>query len=106
MTSTPLLDWRPESKARASDPETSHAAARQSRGLAGEHHRRILRALQHVLEDGTAEDLARVTGMETHQVNRRTGELLSAGLIELTGEARKNSAGRMMRVFRRKASDG
>lgn len=94
-----LLDWCLEHKARASDPETSHSAARQAKGLAGEHQRLILAELYYW--PMTAEDMARHTGLEVSQVQRRLKELLTAGLIELTGETRVNSNGRRMRVFRR-----
>lgn len=99
MADLPLLDWHPEHKARRDDPETSHAAGRQAKGLAGEHHRRILYAL--IMWDGTAEQVACSCGLDLPQVQRRMSELLTAGLIELTGETRINSNNRRMRVFRR-----
>lgn len=98
MAEMDLLDWA-RAHARRSDPETSHQAARQAQNLAGEHQRMILETLEYGPDH--AEGIACGSDLTVPQVQRRLKELLTANLIELTGETRINSNGRRMRVFRR-----
>jgi hypothetical protein len=77
-------------RARSTDPETSHQAAR--RVPAGEHRRMILAAL----DGGPAgqSEIARRTGLTVAQVSKRLCELRRAGVIVRVGEAMSASGGR------------
>jgi len=96
--SPPLPLW--ELMSRATDPETSHDAAR--RAPVADHHQRILEALK----GGPAgqSGLAERTGLTIAQVSKRLGELRTAGLIERDGETRSASGGREARYRRVVAS--
>ena len=85
--------------ARRSDPATSHAAAGQARGLAADHRRRILAAL----EAGPAgqTEIAARAGLNTHQANKRLAEMRRAGLIEKTGRTVRPPGGRNEDEYRR-----
>lgn len=69
--------------ARRTDPPPSHEAGRRAKSFRGEHHLRILAAI----EDGPAgqTELARRTGMTVAAVSKRLHELRKAGAIERTG---------------------
>lgn len=69
-----------ESRARRTDPSTSHAAARNAGRFANTHKARILDALQ--LGPQTAHGIAQVTGLTVVQVDRRAVEMERSGLIE------------------------
>jgi DNA-binding MarR family transcriptional regulator len=69
--------------ARKTDPATSHAAAKRASLFEGEHHARILAALQH--GPGGQTEIARRTGLTLQQVSRRLKKLRESGLIERTG---------------------
>ena len=86
-------------RARTTDPQTSHAAARSMRSTAAEHHERILGALE---ADGdlTPEQIADRCGLDSVQVCRRMAELERLGLAWPTSETRKTRSGRMARVWR------
>jgi len=84
--------------ARATDPETSHAAAAQAGGLASKHQRQILAAL---LEGPAgASGIAARCGLLPHQVNKRLNELAKAGSIVETGRTVTSSSGRGEREWR------
>lgn len=84
--------------ARSSDPATSHHAADMVQQFSASQHRLILEAL----ESGSkgAEQIEAATGIPAYGVRKRTSELLSAHLIELTGTTRRTRSGRMERVWR------
>lgn len=86
--------------ARATDPSTSKAAAAQASGLAADHRRRILAAL----EAGPAgqTEIARRAGLNVHQANKRLAEMRRVGLIERTGRNVRNAGGRSEGEYRRK----
>lgn len=107
MTEHPTLPFAPHKLARASNPETSKAAARACRELRGEQHERILEVL--MLGRGhppmTACEIAvncQDLGIELdkHQVGRRLGELLAAGYIEVADEDGVTDTGRKARRYR------
>jgi predicted Rossmann fold nucleotide-binding protein DprA/Smf involved in DNA uptake len=77
-------------RARTTDPETSHQAAR--RVPAGEHRRLILDAL--VGGAAGQSEIARRTGLTVAQVSKRLCELRRAGVIVRVGEAMSASGGR------------
>lgn len=87
--------------ARASDPETSKAAARQCKELRGEHHRAILEQMRKpifgsgVTSDWTCDELAAYIGtLDRVQIGKRMHELERAGLVRKTGETRPTASGR------------
>ena len=82
---TPNL-FDPRTKARTTDPVTSHVAAREAALLMGAHHTAIMDFLDGVAPmSASYEDISRATGIEKHAVGRRLKELLEAGRIELAG---------------------
>lgn len=94
-----LFDWAASPRARTTDPETSHAAARSMTGTASEHRERILGVLE-VHGDLTSEQIGEHCGMSSVQVCRRMKELERLGLAEPTSEQRRTQSGRMARVWR------
>lgn len=97
MTAQLTLD---ECLARATDPDTSHAAAamqtpdRRAKGQ--------WLALQHLAMHGPLTDfeLAERTGWQQTSIGRRRGELVSAGLVERTEERRSTPSGATAAVWR------
>jgi predicted ArsR family transcriptional regulator len=76
------IDFAPEHKARRSDPETSHAAARNAEKFAASHAGRILAGLK-THGPRTAHELAQLIGLTVVQIDRRTVELQRAGYIDV-----------------------
>jgi DNA-binding Lrp family transcriptional regulator len=76
--------------ARATDPQTSHAAAK--RAPVSEHCRRILDAL--AAGPAGQSGLAQRTGLSIAQVSKRLPDLRRAGLVERYGETVSASGGR------------
>jgi predicted ArsR family transcriptional regulator len=87
-------------RARTDDPATSKDAARQSHGLASEHRRQILAALEGGVEL-TAGEIAVRCGLTSLQVSRRMAELRSDGEIVATTNTRPTPSGRPAQVWRR-----
>lgn len=79
--------------ARASDPETSKAAARQCKALRADHHQKIVAALRR-LTTANADEIAQYCDLDRVQVGRRLNELERAGLVRKTGETRPTASGR------------
>lgn len=71
-------------RARATDPSTSHAAAAEAQCFAHTHAGRILSVLRHE-GSGTAEWIAKYTGLTVVQIDRRLPEMAREGLIRTTG---------------------
>jgi len=91
-----------EFHARRTDPETSHEAAARVREFAGEHHRRILAAIDPV-HGSTIYDIADMSGMDHVAVARRMIELASEvdgriARVKAKG-TRPGPTGRMCRVW-------
>jgi predicted Rossmann fold nucleotide-binding protein DprA/Smf involved in DNA uptake len=82
--------------ARATDPQTSHAAAK--RAPVSEHCRRILEAL--AVGPSGQSGLAERTGLTVAQVSKRLCDLRRAGAIERDGETVSASGGREARYRR------
>lgn len=85
--------------ARTTDPETSHEAARSMLGVAEGQQAELLAAVKR-LGETTTEDAGDDAGLTYHQASRRMPELVRLGVVEPTGETRKNRSGRRARVFR------
>lgn len=85
--------------ARRKDPPVSHAAATRAKSFQRGHAAKILAALEH----GPAgqSEIGRRAGLLPHQVNKRLGEMATAGLIELTGLLCESSCGGKERQWRR-----
>lgn len=86
-------------RARGSDPETSHAAAKRAIDFAHGHFALILGALA-AGAMLTIYELAAVTGLTPVQVARRCAELHDAERITPTGETRLSPSGRACRVWK------
>lgn len=84
-------------RARATDPETSHEAAERVGDLASVHHREIGAALRK--QPGTIYSLAWRTGLSHVQVARRLPEMQKLGLAEPTGDTALSPSGRPCRVW-------
>lgn len=97
-------------RARASDPATSHAAAKRAASTAGGHREAIVEALAR----GPAgqSEIAKRTGLTVAAVSKRLKELRDACRIERCGECRSASGGReamyrrIERQLAREATDG
>lgn len=76
-------------RARRTDPQTSHDAAKRAERFAPSHKSRILAAM--LTQPGyagswTPAELSAVTGLTVVQIDRRLPELQREGLIETIGE--------------------
>ena len=69
-------------RARASDPESSHQAAKRAERFAASHVGRILAALDQITT-GTAAEIAEASGLTVVQVDRRLVECERAGLCRV-----------------------
>ena len=81
-------------QARATDPPTSHAAAK--RAPARGHGRRVLEALRAGPAGQT--EIGRRCGLLPHQVNKRLADLARIGLVEVTGRRVEDGSVREWRV--------
>ena len=79
-------------RARASDPATSHAAAKRAASTAGGHREAIVDAL--VRGPAGQSEIAKRTGLTVAAVSKRLKELRDAGRIERCGECRSGTGGR------------
>jgi DNA-binding HxlR family transcriptional regulator len=70
-------------RARATDPATSHAAAKRAASTAGGHREAIVEALAAGPAGQT--EIARRAGLTVAAVSKRLPELRRAGLVERTG---------------------
>lgn len=87
------------SLARKRDPQTSHAAAARVGEFTGLHEARIVLALK---DHGpmTVAEIARETGLQEQQTNKRCSDLEHKGAISTTGATRPGPSGRQQRVWR------
>ena len=92
-----LLSAMDEPRARRRDPQTSHAAAADAKGLQKEHAIKILRALGY--GPGGVDRIAAISGLRIDQVSKRMDELKDAGAIRLTLRKVKSNAGRPQREW-------
>jgi predicted Rossmann fold nucleotide-binding protein DprA/Smf involved in DNA uptake len=79
-------------RARATDPATSHAAAKRAASTAGGHREAIVEALAAGPAGQT--EIARRAGLTVAAVSKRLKELRDAGRIERFGECRSGTGGR------------
>ena len=92
------IDFAP--RARRTDPETSHAAARQAKALAAAHQLAILTCLQEYGPLGK-DGIGARTMLTGHAVGKRLPELQRMGLVTLTGRTVPSESGRAEREWRR-----
>lgn len=92
-------DFDPHTHTRATDPETSHAAATSVADFAGSHCDKILKCLK-LCGELTKDEIATRTGLTSVQVDRRLPDLEERGLAEPTGGTRPSHAGRAERIWR------
>jgi predicted ArsR family transcriptional regulator len=85
-------------RARHSDPDTSHASAARVGEFDGAHFAAIRAALK-TRGPMTFHEIAGVTGLDGQQVNKRLPELEAAQLVRTTGEKRPSPSGRACRVW-------
>lgn len=80
--------------ARATDPGTSWAAARDAEPNAGTHRARVLRELREVYPEGLTDyELADRLGLQQNSAGKRRGELRDAGFVEDSGRTRPAPSG-------------
>lgn len=99
---TPPPDFGPlfsKPAARATDPQTSHDAAKRVSGSAGQHRAAILEALRAGPAGQT--EIARRTGMTVAAVSKRLCELRRAEMIEACGTTLSGSGGKESMYQRR-----
>lgn len=84
--------------ARKTDPVTSHHAASRVREFSPKHCETILSVLR---KQGplTVDEIAKLTPLLAHQINKRLPELRRNGLADTTGETRLSASGRPERVW-------
>ena len=85
-------------RARPSDPTTSHEAAEKVVEFSAKMYKKIHAELQQ--GEGTYEELADRLSFRRDQLCKRLPEMQRIGIVELTGEKRAGSSGRMQRVWR------
>jgi hypothetical protein len=94
------LDDLPRPNARATDPWTSHAAARLAEVKAGTGRAFALDVLRRYPAGLADFELAELTGWPLNSINKRRGELRDGGLVEATEETRETPAGAKAIVWR------
>jgi hypothetical protein len=95
--------WEEQSKARASDPATSHDAAESARlnVRTGSQRRKLLDAFKDAPNGLTHEQAAMAAGISlASEYSTRCSELSNAKYLEATGEKRVGSRGLDRAVFR------
>ncbi len=98
MTDQLELTEDPTTRARRSDPDTSHDAA--ARAPVAEHNARILRALGRLGgTGGTYHEIAAEARLEPVAVNRRLAALRKLGVISRLEQIRPTPAGREAHVY-------
>ena len=85
-------------RARFSDPDTSHEAAAKVVEFSARMYKKIHAELLN--GDGTYEELADRLNFRRDQLCKRLPEMQRIGIVQLTGEKRAGSSGRMQRVWR------
>lgn len=87
--------------ARATDPETSHAAARGARKHAKADRQRALEALIDAGARGLTDfELGDLIGRQQTSAGKRRGELVTLGVVEWAGSWRPAPSGAKARVWR------
>jgi hypothetical protein len=87
--------------ARATDPDTSHAAARDATPTADTNRALALKTLQRYPYWGLTDfELADLTGVAQTSIGKRRGELRDAGLVEDSGLRRPAPSGSKAIVWR------
>jgi len=79
--------------ARATDPDTSHEAARDAAPTAQTNRALALRILRDYPGGLTDFELAEITGLQQTSIGKRRGELRDAGLVYDTGRRRPSPSG-------------
>lgn len=87
-------------RARKSNPDTSHEAAKRVDEFADKHKAKILKALE--IKPMGKDRIARHTGLEPIQVSRRLSELRREGKVEMTDQKELSNAKRNERIWRLK----
>lgn len=92
--------YRMEPCARATDPDTSHAAADMAGDLAQQHHALILAVLEKHGPGGKCFISSFLVGIDDVAVARRLKEMNGLGLIALTGNRVQSHSGRLEREWK------
>lgn len=93
-----LLDGDRPGAARTDDPQTSKDAAKYP-GRNSQRWRVLMAIRSAAVRGATAEEVARITGIEYRSVTPRIGELRNAGFIEGNGETRTSSLDNQQEVL-------
>lgn len=78
---------------RRTDPDTSHHAARATRGNAPTNRAIALDTLRRFPAGLTDFELAEITGLQQTSIGKRRGELRDAGLVRDSGQRRPSPSG-------------
>lgn len=84
-------------RARRTDPETSHKAARRADHFASTHAGRILEALR--IQPMTAGEISAHTGLSVEQVCRRLPEITGVRVVEQGGQPLERGGYRVWMAF-------
>lgn len=99
MAAQLVIDFDPRAHARRTDPATSKDAAQRARELAASHCQKILDALKAKGPMGV-DRIARATGLERQQVNKRLPDLQKQGFADvLPGQTELSDSGRPQRIW-------
>lgn len=86
------------SRARTTDPTTSHEAAESIKDTADRHMKLIHEALE--LNGPMGKDgIAYASGLDPNQVSRRLPEMAKLGMVKLTGQTVESMSGRKEREW-------
>lgn len=86
------------SRARKTDPTTSHEAAESIKPTADQHMAMILHALTNNGPMGK-DGIAYAAGLDPNQVSRRLPEMAKLGMVKLTGKTVESFSGRKEREW-------
>ncbi len=92
-------DWQ-HTHAHAHDPDTSHGAARQAKGLAARHKTIIVTVLGNMGIGLTSCEISNCCILDYLQVARRIKDLKDDGKVTDTGQRRASPGGRRASVWR------
>lgn len=105
MSQLSLDDLGPP-RARTSDPDTSHEAARYTEPRANTNRALALRVLREHPDGLTDFELAELTGLQQTSIGKRRGELRDGGFVRDTGRRRRAPSGAMAIVWEAVMSNG
>ena len=97
MIQVEMFDKEPH-RSRAADPTTSKEAEKRVPEFSAKMYKRIYEEL--CKGEGTYEDLSVRMGLRHDQLSKRLPEMQRLGIIDVTGEVKEGSSGRLQRIWK------